>query len=1041
MHIIQPVLGTKVEPLGVRKPLGYFNRLLSRKESSSLHGHSNTIKPLANHLPLATYSQFLLSHDNQAFSDSFIDGNSPEPEYINADFPLIQFDTVDSFIEDSNNYNNENIQSDIPNTLFIQNANNTNNITPELNIKAKSKSKKTGKSRSSQAKSKAKSQKNVDSSANDNLNRQIDEIPIINNFNDVGLLNLDTPPVAVANIENYQASTSQSNIVVDNSKDDNNYVGITPIDSLVNSPIVDAQSVLIDDFVSDETQVLSELATIVNAANIPESIMLSPQKTALETIASDSPKTSSIEPHVIKKYDIFTLLGNLNNSEKTVVDEASQAVDVSDISISLTSPQPEVVTNPNSLRQEKVFSPQQQEGFPHKISNFEEVTGIATDLISNSLPDRNSLSDTTPASVEDAPNLFRDLANEEQPLVSEISSAIPSLESSTTVNSLGAGNTPTVSTSEIISSQTTGNLPVQLAPTSPVIADNSIVASELQSASVNFVDTSENVTPVQTDSVSNIPFELTPISPVIVDNPIVTSESQSASVNFVDVSENVTPVQTDSTNNVSIQLTPTSPVIVDNPIVTSELQPASVNCVDASENVTLLQTDSISNIPFELAPTSPVIANNPIVTSELQSAESVNFVDVPESVVSSPDVTQPNKEIQTIVTPPVLRETTEVTTLDADAMSDDKPLRVYASENNKDNTSVTSAIADVTSPNFTSTSSILPIVVNQEQAIEPDFPSVVKSLMNTSDTSETQTFTAIEQNTVLDNLPVPQGFATGGQVTQSSVENPQIASSDTVPAMLTPGEFVINANDAQKNLHILRHINTGGTPEDIIVPSLEISTEQTPTKVDSFDGISLQRQNSDSRAAEESNSLIPSSLGTEIGKQRLFSHSSLQLNTVENKATTGNKSSPHYSLPTLIFRKPSANTNTSYDTPTQWSSVEQLLNGSNDPFTSFNFSGGESNRQNSEYSQASQSSQSTQVFTKSLTSPKGFANGGEVTAPDIASDIEPITETIQSPSAAIPEADESGNLEALAYEIYNRLRQRIEVERERQGIYLGRLPW
>ncbi len=133
MQIIQSLLGTQIKSLGMRKPLGDSHRLLLRRESSSLHGHSNTIKPLANHLPLVTYSKFLLSQENQAFSDQFIDRNSPEPNYINAEFTATQFNTLDSIIEDSNNYQYEDIQGDIPNILPTQNPSDTNKIASELN--------------------------------------------------------------------------------------------------------------------------------------------------------------------------------------------------------------------------------------------------------------------------------------------------------------------------------------------------------------------------------------------------------------------------------------------------------------------------------------------------------------------------------------------------------------------------------------------------------------------------------------------------------------------------------------------------------------------------------------------------------------------------------------------------------------------------------------------------------------------------------------------------------------------------------------------
>ncbi|BAY06922.1 hypothetical protein [Calothrix sp. NIES-2098] len=1015
MQIIQPLIVTKFQPLGfgVRKPLGYSHRLLSRKESSSLYGH-HTIKPLGDRVPLVTYSQFLQSHDNQVFSDPSIDANFPETENINTDLTLIQFDTVDSVFSDSNNLDSEYIEGDIPNILPTANTSDTNNITLESNIKVKSKSKRTEKLSDSEAKSKAKSRAKKTTKSS----KQIDDIPIVNN-ND-GLVTLNQNQALDANKE----TKIQSNI------NDKITDGGTSINTWKASLIVNNESGLSENFANEETPAIADSVSTVDRADLPtispatnssEIRTRSPQETASKTIANDTAKSSESESNVTSIVDTLTLLSNLNPREQTILTEDSQVVDVSDIPINQTAKQQEIVTNSNILNQQDLFSTQQQEHLPATIRNSQEIT--------NNLPDSsNYLLDTTKPRVEDTANLSRNLVN-----LSEAPSPLPNTEDLTTVNALDAENIPNITTPEIVS-----NISVQPAPISPVIEDNLIVTPELQSTEVvNFANAPANVTPLQTDSTSNI--QLASTSPVIA-QAIVTSESQSLeSDNLGNAPENVTSLQTDSTSNIPVQLVPTPPVIADrgiildasesitpqqtdnasdvpvelaatppfiadNPIIASE----SVNLSDIRENMTHRQTDSTSNVPVQLTPTSPVIADNPMVSSKSQSAESVNLLDVQESLVLSPDDSQKNTEIPTVVTPLQLRQSTEVDTVavDESAMSDEKPHSVYAS----------------------ATSSIILEAGNDEQPVKPDLPSTVTSLTFTENQSET-----------LDNLPAPQGFATGGQVTHSSVENPQIASSDTVPAMLTPGEFVVNANDAQKNLHILRHINTGGTAEDMILPSLELPTPETPTKVDSFADTSLQRQKSDNSESEESNSLTPASLSTEISQHRLSSHSSLPLNTVENNTTARTEPSPHYSLPTLIFRKTTSNTNAPYETPTQWSSVEELLNGNNDPFTSFNFNEEESNWQNSEHSQTSQPS--PQVFTKRLTSAQGFANGGEVTAPDIATDIQPITETIQSPSAANPEADESRNLEALAYEIYNRLRQRIEVERERQGIYLGRLPW
>ncbi|MDB9444327.1 hypothetical protein PN497_23655, partial [Sphaerospermopsis kisseleviana CS-549] len=326
----------------------------------------------------------------------------------------------------------------------------------------------------------------------------------------------------------------------------------------------------------------------------------------------------------------------------------------------------------------------------------------------------------------------------------------------------------------------------------------------------------------------------------------------------------------------------------------------------------------------------------------------------------------------------------------------------------------------------------------------------------------------IEANTVLNNLPAlpaPKGYATGGQVTTTAVENYQpVAPSDTVPAMLTPGEFVINAKDAQKNIHILKHINTGGSPEEIISPKLDVTDSKTPeptnfsdstTKVDSFVDNTLQRKEAE---REEPTVLNSPSLGVEIGKQRLSRMNSLQINpqlntqmnSVENTTKTYTESTPNYSSPTLIFRKNNSNTNT--QTPSEWTSIEELLNSSNNQFNNYNFNSRESNWQNAPSSQvaSSEPSQASHIFTKRLSTPQGFANGGEVTAPDISRDIAPITETIQNPYTSLPteenesnenNKDDNAKLEALAQEIYYRLRQRIEIERERQGKYIGRLPW
>ena len=435
-----------------------------------------------------------------------------------------------------------------------------------------------------------------------------------------------------------------------------------------------------------------------------------------------------------------------------------------------------------------------------------------------------------------------------------------------------------------------------------------------------------------------------------------------------------------------------------------------------------MSTTGYANAP--LFATSPEIVETPIIT-----ATSPEIVETPVVSATSPEIGE-----------------TAIA-----------PLSAISSE------IVETPIITATSSEISETVSIFRKIIDNEQIVESEFTSAVtnpeiSTFVDTSDNltspqNEVSRPPQVEQNAIAENLPAPKGYATGGHVTDSHVENrQQIAPSDTVPAMLTPGEFVINTRDAQKNLPLLHHINTGGTPQDIILPSLQTPnptepeatiSPETPTKVDSFPDTSLQLKSAETDSPEISNSLIPSSLGLNISKQRLSILNSPEIHTLHNETIDVGESSPQYSSPPLIFRKANSTTHTPSqwsNTPSQWSNVEDLLNGNDREFTSFNFNDGESNSQNYEFSHVSES---PQIFAKYLPSPRGFVNGGEVTPPDISREIAPLTETIESASSFSQEddKDDTADIEALAREVYSRLRQRIEIERERHGGYSGRLPW
>ncbi|WP_235006682.1 hypothetical protein [Calothrix rhizosoleniae] len=330
---------------------------------------------------------------------------------------------------------------------------------------------------------------------------------------------------------------------------------------------------------------------------------------------------------------------------------------------------------------------------------------------------------------------------------------------------------------------------------------------------------------------------------------------------------------------------------------------------------------------------------------------------------------------------------------------------------------------------------------NEIPIIDPDVQINPTKKQNRTNISKSQ----LGDKSNINQKKIPQGYATGGRVTESTTESKQkIASSDTVSAMLTPGEFVVNAQDTQKNIDILEHINSGGIPEQIIQPSLEKPSSLKTPKT------SLQRKEPPVISSPTSKLLTSSPLGLEVGEKALSLFNSPYINQVENTNNTINTSSiKNYSSPNLIFRKQVTHKNTN-EVPSQWSNVEELLNSESDDFTTvFNFGNEETNSHNSVFPQLSQTTSDSvsRIAPKHIAEIKSLNQGGEVTSSDISRKIEPVSETIQNPLFPI-EADRDENeeqntedLEVLANEIYLRLRQRLEIERERQGVHYGRLPW
>jgi hypothetical protein len=147
---------------------------------------------------------------------------------------------------------------------------------------------------------------------------------------------------------------------------------------------------------------------------------------------------------------------------------------------------------------------------------------------------------------------------------------------------------------------------------------------------------------------------------------------------------------------------------------------------------------------------------------------------------------------------------------------------------------------------------------------------------------------------------------------------------------------------------------------------------------------------------------------------------------------------------------------TNQDIPDSWSSIAELLGEKTSteqesvivqPLWESNPSGYESVSMNFAPSRDSISSTTDEFKVNSPITPIQSSVVNGVIQTDAATDVrgtpatpeEEIEEEIENRTSSQEEAD---RLEVLAREIYNLLRQRLEVERERQGqYYSGRLPW
>ncbi|WP_414589622.1 hypothetical protein, partial [Scytonema sp. PCC 10023] len=609
--------------------------------------------------------------------------------------------------------------------------------------------------------------------------------------------------------------------------------------------------------------------------------------------------------------------------------------------------------------------------------------------------------------------------------------------------------TPTVITPDVNNKLKPTQLPGASTTASPTLGNESTVMRQSLNAEQGITPDSPTVVPT--------PDILTPVEESNVPNNVTTKAQPQPSI--LDLSNNVT-AQTQTTQpsqpsqhkpiaETSQQIPPITPTVI-TPDVNNNSQPTSIPGVSTTAppslgNESTLMRHSL-NAEQEIAANSPTVVPTPETLTPVAASVLPNNVTIE---------TQTTQSFQPSVSDVPNNSTTQTQT-------------TLRSQPNVDNTS-TSTSQQI--PPITPTV-IAPDVNNNSQSTSiPGVSTTTPSTLGDESTLVQQDLMrdflneSSPKNPSFDNLPAPTGFATGGQVATTQFQGSQsIAPSDTVPAMLTPGEFVINAQDTQKNLNLLEHINSGGRPENFISPK-EILNSQDEGKsalapdhsihTDYSNESLIQRESFDATLPTTSHALISSSIGQEIvGRQSLSRPTFIQAYTKENSIRKVEKHSDQYSLPNLVFQQSTPATNSPSETaPSQWSSVEELLGASTNQSTGIDSEHVKFSRENSKLPTVSKSPKTT-IQRKSVL--KGFGNKEKVAATDkitssneaIPSDIDteaqPVTETIKSFRCSLPTKDKiADEIETLAREIYNRLRQRLEIERERHGngIYSGRLPW
>lgn len=722
-------------------------------------------------------------------------------------------------------------------------------------------------------------------------------------------------------------------------------------------------------------------------------------------------QVTSLEPEVKTIIIPEAAVSPENITPFTVLEQIATATEIALITESLDRLRADPIT-PNSIDLPPLVDPQLPEVATTELPLLATTTENIPSMMSLEIePVRESISDTLPADRSDSP------ITNQQPST-DSSQVSGSLEESAIANL----DVPALSSHLSLTTSLPSAEPAQIAPEIQSSQPLNPATAQLNLAANRSNIDRDSVPSIQLEPANpNIPeFPSTLSADVLPTNLLSDPNSEQIATSPIPIAANLQPIQTVSADTPQLNL----------------LDPASVNQTPS----TLEQISTFVDTP---TPVNIAESLNPFLDPDLSLAEShlPSKIDPDLTIESIPrlKIDAPNLDIDRSIVDNTSIALTEMIEIEQENM-------IEAGNEFRDEDLLPipdQPIAD--SPQNISQTEHLPIdVINRHENIVSPVDNRISNLTNAIQPDPVITASPEidlnDNNSVDITIPAPTvGYATGGYVKDAShVDLQSIATSDTVSAMLTPGEFVINAKDAQKNLDLLTHINRGGELEAAL-PNTEIqpSIIESPPISPDISPTLIQRKRNDS--------LIAPSLQQDISLQQLSLLKNPGLDTFESSQMESSNSPPIYSSPSMIFRKPMLSSQSQYigaDTPDEWGSIEDLIDrGSNnsDPFRFENES-----PQQPDLESRSSPSMSPRTSPQYAIPIRGFADGGEVTPSDISTMIEPITQTIESPinnPQPSPENNDPAELEILAREIYHRLRQRLEIERERHGSYSGNLAW